>query len=217
MWCLGDFAFGGPSADACFDLTMQKAEVVLAGNHEWVLSRKADDPFTLSHPVHFPEYRALGPERLDQLLGLGPYCVLPDLGVELVHGSLTEPRFDFVRDEESAQQCMAKATQRIIVCGHTHKAAYYREGLCGSIHHVSKRVGVSYVLDRRCILNPGAGRDGPSHSRWLELTVAPEEPSARWHRLPVPTAGSARGRRRSSETTARTRHAGPPRSPGSRA
>ena len=179
VWCLGDFAFGGRSADACFDLTMQKTEVVLAGNHEWVLSRKAHDPFMLSHPRQFPEYAALGHERLDRLLGLKPYCVLSELGVELVHGSLTEPKFDFVRDERSAERRMAMATQSIVVCGHTHNAAYYRETPSGSMEHVCKRVGVPYVLDRRCILNPGAGRDGPSHSRWLELTLDREERTAR--------------------------------------
>jgi hypothetical protein len=121
----------------------------------------------LSHPLIFPEYQDLGQTRLDQLLGLEPYFVLPELGVELVHGSLTEPRFDFIRDEQSAQRCLAKATQPIVLCGQTHKAAYYQEIRSGSVRHVTRRVGAPYVLGERCILNPGPGRDGPSHSRWL--------------------------------------------------
>lgn len=196
IWCLGDFALSrrpGQGAPAqCFDLIMERAEVVLAGNWEsgpnrlWVEGhRRGLDPFR-------SEIEQLGPVRLRQILGLQPHRVLPELGIELAHASLACPLYEHVRDVASAERCLAKATQPIVIVGHTHTAAFFRQLPDGTVERVSTRVGTPYLLAGRCVLNPGGGaegirpRRGATNGRWLEITLDAVEPTATWHRVRVP-------------------------------
>ena len=196
IWCLGDFVFGRTAMDPgnsaeCFDLTFRRAEIVLAGNWEWVNSRIwAQGEGHRGYRFGKAAFDQLGSARLERILQLQPKAEIAELGIELVHASLTEPRFDFVKDVEAAARCLNLAKQDIVILGHTHEAAYFREDVEGAVTRVRQRGSLPHRIDRRCVLNPGAGSDGQSHARWLELQIDAGETSAIWHRTDTGATGS---------------------------
>jgi predicted phosphodiesterase len=183
VWCLGDFASGGHEAAECFDLTMGTAQVVLAGNHEGFVRWRAFEHLRAGWALYAKlAHHQLGRERLARLATLEPYALIPELGVELAHGSLLDPWDGFVSGAADAYLTLQKASQPLVLVGHTHRAAYFREPSPGAIpedHPIE--LDHEYVLDRPSILNPGAGRDG-DHVRWLELRLDDRQRTAAWHR-----------------------------------
>jgi predicted phosphodiesterase len=184
VWCLGDFASGGGQPAECFDLTMAIASVVLAGNHEQFVVERVwtvlDGGWARQARLAAAE---LGSERVALLRALRPHLVLPDLGVELVHGSLLDPWSGFVESAASAEATMARSSQPLVLVGHTHRAAYFREAGPGAVAQSRAiELGREQEIDRTSILNPGAALD----QRWLALTRDRDMWLAAWHHVGVP-------------------------------
>jgi hypothetical protein len=155
---LGDFASGGGEPAECFDLTMETATVVLAGNHEQFVTGRVweilDGGWARQARL---AHAALGPARVETLRALPPHHVLPDLGVELVHGSLADPWSGFVHDAASAEATLARSSQPLVLAGHTHHAAHFRERSPGAVpQNVNIELGREQQIIRTAILNPGA-------------------------------------------------------------
>jgi predicted phosphodiesterase len=183
VWCLGDFASGGGQPAECFDLTMAIASVVLAGNHEQFVVERVwtvlDGGWARQARLAAAE---LGSERVALLRALRPHLVLPDLGVELVHGSLLDPWSGFVESTATAEATMARSNQPLVLVGHTHRAAYFREAGPGLVAQSRAiELGREQEIDRTGILNPGAALD----QRWLELTRDGDRWRATWHHVGV--------------------------------
>jgi predicted phosphodiesterase len=183
VWCLGDFASGGAQPAECFDLTMSVASVVLAGNHEQFVMERVwtvlDGGWARQARLAAAE---LGTERVDRLRALQPHVVLPDLGVELVHGSLLDPWSGFVESAATAEASLARSSQPLVIVGHTHRAAYFREAGVGAVPQSRAiELGREHEIDRTSILNPGAALD----QRWLELTRDRDGWCATWHHVGV--------------------------------
>jgi predicted phosphodiesterase len=181
VWCLGDFASGGGQPAECFDLTMAIASVVLAGNHEQFVVERVwtvlDGGWARQARLAAAE---LGSERVALLRALRPHLVLPDLGVELVHGSLLDPWSGFVESTATAEATMARSSQPLVLVGHTHRAAYFREAGPGLVAQSRAiELGREQEIDRTGILNPGAALD----QRWLELTRDGDRWRATWHHV----------------------------------
>jgi len=186
VWCLGDFASGGSEPAECFDLTIATAQVVLAGNHELFVLHRAWEHLQGAWAQSAQlAHSQLGPERLQRLATLQPQTEIPDLGVELVHGSLTDPWFGFVTEASDAEVTLQHAKHPLVLAGHTHRAAYFRSPETMTMPERRPiELGHEYVLDGRSVLNAGAGRDG-EHVRWIELRLESERRSAIWHRAAV--------------------------------
>lgn len=183
VWCLGDFASGVGQPAACFDLTMATATVVLAGNHEQFVVERVwtilDGGWARQARLAHAE---LGSERVERLRALPPHVVLPEFGVELVHGSLADPWSGFVEDTASAEVTLARSSQPLVLVGHTHRAAYFREVGPGALRQsLEIELGREVEIDRTSILNPGAGLD----ERWLELRLDGGRWHATWHQVGV--------------------------------
>jgi hypothetical protein len=171
----------GPST--CFDLTMGTASIVLAGNHEQFVVERVwtvlDGGWARQARLADAE---LGSDRVDRLRALQPHVVLPDLGVELVHGSLLDPWSGFVDGATSAEATLALSSQPLVLVGHTHRAAYFREVGVGAVPQTRAiELGREHEIDRTSILNPGAALD----EHWLELTRGRDRWSATWHQVGV--------------------------------
>jgi predicted phosphodiesterase len=182
VWCLGDFASGGGREPAaCFDLTMSTASVVLAGNHEQFVTEQVwtilDGGWARYARL---AYADLGPERVGRLKMLQPHVSIPELGVELVHGSFEDPWSGFVNDTADAESTLQLAEQPLVLVGHTHVAAHFRDAGDGGPPE-SRRIELDRKeqIDRPSVLNPGAGLD----ERWLELELGGRHPRAIWHRV----------------------------------
>lgn len=183
VWCLGDFASGGGQPAECFDLTMTVASVVLAGNHEQFVVERVwkvlDGGWARQARLAAAE---LGSERVDRLRALQPHVVLPDLGVELVHGSLLDPWSGFVDGAATAEATIARSSQPLVLVGHTHRAAHFREAGVGAVPRSRAiELGCEQAIYRTSILNPGAALD----QRWLELTRDGDRWRATWHQVGV--------------------------------
>jgi hypothetical protein len=108
--------------------------------------------------------------------------VLPNLGVELVHGSLVDPWSGFVHDAASAEATLARSSQPLVLAGHTHRAAHFRERSPGAVpQNVNIELGREQPIIRTAILNPGAALD----ERWLELRRDATQWFATWHHAGV--------------------------------
>jgi hypothetical protein len=97
---------------------------------------------------------------------------------------------DFVASTSDAAETMTLAQEPIVLCGHTHQAAYFeaRTGLTDelvAVEHAIK-LDVEYELpaSARVCLNPGAGCDAAG-AGWLALTFDGELRLAAWHRTGV--------------------------------
>jgi predicted phosphodiesterase len=181
VWCLGDFASGGREPAECFDLTMSTASLVLAGNHEQFVVEQVwrilDGGWARYARLANAE---LGPERVERLKALQPHIQIPELGVEVVHGSLEDPWSGFVNHTADAELTLQLASQPLVLVGHTHHAAHFREASDGGLPESRKiELGREEELDRRSILNPGAGLD----EQWLELQLGTGRRRAMWHRV----------------------------------
>lgn len=181
VFCLGDFASGGPYPEVCYELVTRRCSVILAGNHELFVTGhvwEASD----SDWARFARaaYRELGPERVDFLAGLSSQ--VDGSYMQLVHASLRDPVMEFIDKDTIAAKQFPKQKADYTLFGHTHKPALWA-------HHKGYgaergRIARNWKdLPERALLNPGAVCD-PRGPRWMELALddsgRPEK--ARWHK-----------------------------------
>src|ERR1035437_374765 len=124
IWCLGDFCSGGPDPVECYDLTMDNCEVVIAGNHELFVILKVFENYSAgwADAAKFA-YHKLDYARIIGLRNLLPYARLPQ--ADLVHGSMDDPASGWIRTEADAFMSLRLSEQPLILCGHTHRAAFF--------------------------------------------------------------------------------------------
>jgi predicted phosphodiesterase len=121
LLCLGDVVGYGADPKACLDLMSEKANLVLAGNHDLVVSGLiSSDGF---NPIAQQSLRwtseILSDEEKELLSSFplqyidGDYC--------FTHASPIEPMsFHYVRTLEDVEEVMSAIGQRFCFIGHTH-------------------------------------------------------------------------------------------------
>ena len=192
VWCLGDFCSGGPDPVACFEWTMSNCEVVIGGNHELFVVAAVWNEYEDDWARAAQEARErLGDERVRVLHALPAHGELAPLGVEMVHGSLLDPTYGFIRSAADAYMSFQRATQPLVLYGHTHRSACWvapPQGIPGS-----ERIPIGYECPLpggvSCMLNPGAACDSVG-ARWLELRLDGAERAAVWHQTDTPGHGA---------------------------
>lgn len=185
VFCLGDFASGGPFPEACYELVTRRCSVILKGNHEiFVTDRWFEE--TTSEWARWARVadRELGPERVESLRQLSSQ--VDGDHMQLVHGSLRDPVWEFISKDTIAAKQFPLQSADYTFYGHTHQPALWA-------HHKGygterKRISANWVdLPERALLNPGAVMDyrGP---RWLEVELddSRRPRRARWHREQLP-------------------------------
>jgi predicted phosphodiesterase len=194
-WCLGDFCSGGPDPLECFETTLRRCRLVLAGNHERFVTdgiwTRRDGAWARAAQA---AAEALGPRRVARLTDLPSHRRFG--GVELVHGRLDWPEAGYLDGAEAAGRQGVMMRAPLLLFGHTHEAACWQ---LARDHHATSRpitVGEPMALDGRTLLNPGAGCDATG-ARWLELSGRDGTLHATWHRTAVAGHGGIpRGARR---------------------
>ena len=193
VWCLGDFACGGPAPRRAFDWVLGNCELVLAGNHELLVRERASErrhPPGVLITAAASAFRELGRKRVDRLYGLDAYAVSEH--AELVHGALTSPADGYVSSRQQAERNLSLLSRPLLVFAHTHQAALWQPALRPGALRRRLREDVEYSLElsaareHRRLLNPGAVCD-PQGARWLELAFASDGSCAiaSWHRTGV--------------------------------
>lgn len=120
IWFLGDSVGYGARPNECVDLIREKADLVLAGNHDLAVA----GAFSLD-PYRYEVVRAwlwtrqvLRPENLERLSKLVPQAVRGE--VSLYHASPRDPVWEYVTDGETIRAALAFSDGRIILVGHSH-------------------------------------------------------------------------------------------------
>ena len=125
LWCLGDVVGYGPRPNECVDQIRTRAHTSLAGNHDLVVTGAiALDVFASDAGAAVRWTRAvIRDEPLAYLRTLEPQGKRE--GIELYHGSIRNPVWEYVIDNHTAAVCLELQQTRVALIGHSHVALMY--------------------------------------------------------------------------------------------
>jgi predicted phosphodiesterase len=188
IWCLGDVTGYGARPAECVALVRERAAICLAGNHDLVVSGTLDvATFTADAAIAASYSREhLSEGALDWLRTLEPSGIRHD--VELHHGSVRDPVWEYVLSQEAAVACLELQTHDVALVGHSHVAlAVHLDVVEGQADELAGGLAPDgafcEVKPRPWLLNPGSvgqPRDGDWRAAWLLLDL--EERTAKFHR-----------------------------------
>jgi diadenosine tetraphosphatase ApaH/serine/threonine PP2A family protein phosphatase len=191
-WCLGDLVGYGADPVHCLAACTSGASRCLAGNHDLGASGRLDlDDFAdHAHEALAWTRRALGPIGMAKLDRLEPAD--PEGEVPLYHASLRDPIWEYVLDQETAAESLARLEAPLALCGHTHLPAAWRLGEDGAVQGGFASGQGRLPLDGgRWLVNPGSvgqPRDGDPRAAWALLDV--EAGQIQFRRTPYDVAGA---------------------------
>jgi len=127
--CLGDTVGYGPQPRECLEIVRQRCQLVLMGNHEHAVLNGAEHFTPLARiAIDWTAQQLRDPEILEYLASLRPAKHRGE--VVLVHGSVRDPLFDYVREADSPWmfyrlvQTLRDEFDKFNLCfvGHNHRA-----------------------------------------------------------------------------------------------
>jgi predicted phosphodiesterase len=175
IWCLGDLTGYGARPAECVALVRERAAICLAGNHDLVVRGSLDvDAFTADAAVAADYSREhLSEEALAWLRTLEPAGARE--GVELYHGSIRDPVWEYVLSEETAISCLEEQQSALALVGHSHVALGVSLGEGGELEGGLAPADVSCELaGQKWLMNPGSAgqpRDRDWRAAWLLLDL----------------------------------------------
>jgi predicted phosphodiesterase len=208
VWCLGDLVGYGAQPDACVERAQERCDLVLAGNHDLVVTGDIDiADFSASAAAAARWTReTIGDDALTFLRGLRPTEAGRAIG--LYHASPRDPIWEYVLSSWQADECMDLMDVRIGAIGHSHVALWFHRNMAGQVEGAPATAGLKRDLNEgEWLLNPGGvgqPRDGDPRAAWLLLDTG--EWSAEWRRVEYPI----------DEAAAAIQRAGLPRALGDR-
>jgi predicted phosphodiesterase len=172
VWCLGDIVGYGAHPDACADLTADRAQVCLAGNHDLVVrgdidleyfSRSAGDAARWTIEEINDRTRSF----LEPLQPAGR-----EDGIGLYHASPRDPVWEYVLSIEQARACLELQSDRVCLIGHSHVACFFQRR-DSRVRGEVARAGTKLDLgESEWMINPGSvgqPRDGDPRAAYLLL------------------------------------------------
>lgn len=174
IWCLGDLTGYGARPNECVALVRARAAICLVGNHDLVVRGDLGvDAFT-SDAAEAASYARdqLADDERAWLRTLSPSG--ERAGVELYHGSIRDPIWEYVLTAEIALACLKRQHSALALVGHSHVA------LAVHAEHGELKGGLAapdsiYELaDLDCLLNPGSvgqPRDRDPRASWLAIDL----------------------------------------------
>ena len=182
-WCLGDLVGYGAQPTECVELTRQRCDVCLAGNHDLVVTGDIDiaDFSTTAATAARWTREQISDEALAYLRSLDPADPSREPG--LYHASPRDPIWEYVLSTGQAHECMTAMGPRVGAIGHSHVALFFhRDG--GDATGATAPGGTEMDLSRgEWLINPGGvgqPRDGDPRAAWLLLDT--ETWAATWQR-----------------------------------
>jgi diadenosine tetraphosphatase ApaH/serine/threonine PP2A family protein phosphatase len=182
LWCLGDTIGYGARPNECVALIRDRADVVLAGNHDLAVlgrvnvGRFGGDPGRAARWTR----EVLDPVHEEWLAGLEPTATRD--GVLAVHGSPRDPVWEYIVDLPGAAIALADGGDApLVLAGHTHVPMSVRSA-AGRLTGGQAPPGREelFVNDVRIFANPGSvgqPRDGDSRASYLVLDVDADGPA----------------------------------------
>jgi predicted phosphodiesterase len=183
IWCLGDLTGYGARPNECVAVMRERADICLVGNHDLVVRGDLGvDAFTAdaAEAASYARAHLAEPER-EWLRSLAPLGQRE--GVELYHGSIRDPVWEYVLTAEIAIACLNRQRADLALVGHSHVA------LAVHLEHAELKGGLALpdslvaLGGRRSLLNPGSvgqPRDRDPRAAWLLLDT--EADTAHFHR-----------------------------------
>jgi diadenosine tetraphosphatase ApaH/serine/threonine PP2A family protein phosphatase len=158
--------------------------VCLAGNHDMVITGEIGLEAFSSDARTAAEWtmEVLSAADLERLRSLEPKGERQT--VELYHGSIRDPVWEYVIDDRTAAVCLELQGTRLSLVGHSHVPLAY--GYAGE-KFLGGLAGAGTRLETRpgpFLLNPGSvgqPRDGDPRAAYMTLDL--EEGVAEWHRV----------------------------------
>jgi len=187
-WCLGDVIGYGAQPDACVELTRERCEVCLVGNHDLAALGELDTSTFSAAAAAAVEWTAENTSRanLDFLAALEPSDISREAA--LYHASPRDPVWEYVLWPEQAADCLEVQDRRVSFVGHSHVALFFSASEDDGVSEVSGyQAGAGTRLEigeGRWLINPGSvgqPRDGDPRAAWLELDTDTWE--ATYHRI----------------------------------
>jgi predicted phosphodiesterase len=189
IWCLGDLTGYGARPNECVALVRERADICLVGNHDLVVRGDLGvDAFTsdAAEAAAYARAQLADAERewLRTLAPLGQRA-----GVELYHGSIRDPVWEYVLTAEIALACLNRQRSALALVGHSHVA------LAVHSDHGELKGGLAapdsdYDLSsRHCLLNPGSvgqPRDRDPRASWLVLELETQRAHFRRSEYDIP-------------------------------
>jgi predicted phosphodiesterase len=196
VWCLGDLVGYGAQPDACVERAQERCDLVLAGNHDLVVTGDIDiADFSASAAAAARWTReTIGDEALTFLRGLSPSEAGRAIG--LYHASPRDPIWEYVISTDQAEAGFDAQEERVGLIGHSHIALFFCRApgvRPGYAQGAQADDGLEIELpDGQWLLNPGSvgqPRDGDPRAAWLELDTRAW--TARWHRVDYDVGAAA--------------------------
>jgi predicted phosphodiesterase len=184
LWCLGDLTGYGADPARCTRAVLERADVCLAGNHDMVITGEIGLEAFSSDARTAAEWtmQVLQPEDFERLRSLEPKGERG--GVELYHGSIRDPIWEYVIDDRTAAVCLELQGTPLALIGHSHVPlayGYAGEKFLGGLAGAGTRLEIS---PGPFLLNPGSvgqPRDGDPRAAYLTLDL--DAGTAEWHRI----------------------------------
>jgi len=172
LWHLGDVVGYGAEPGAVVERLRRSEAIGVRGNHDDAAAgSRAIEMFNPDgyRAMQWTRARIDEPTRL-YLAGLPERRTPTGSGFTLVHGSPTDPIWEYVDSAYVAEANMAAFDTPYCLVGHTHVPVVFR-AVGGGVKASTIRPGATIALDaRRMILNPGSvgqPRDGDPRSGYL--------------------------------------------------
>jgi diadenosine tetraphosphatase ApaH/serine/threonine PP2A family protein phosphatase len=191
VWCLGDTVGYGPRPNECCELVRERADLVLAGNHDLLALGSAEVALGEFNPEAAEASRWTAEQLSDAsrrfLWSLEPTAEVED--AQLFHGSPRDPVWEYVLTELIALESLTLTHAPLVLVGHTHVATALvlnGETLEGG---VAADGSDARFDEHRCLLNPGSvgqPRDGNPDAAFLDVDFGAKR--ARFRRVPYPVA-----------------------------
>jgi diadenosine tetraphosphatase ApaH/serine/threonine PP2A family protein phosphatase len=156
LLCLGDIVGYGADPEACIDLVGERAQAVVAGNHEYGVGGRMDLGWFNPYARAAAEWTA---RRIDHdhhawLRSLPLTAELED--ATLVHASPARPEeWDYLVDAGDGFEAFGAFGTRLCFVGHSHRPAHWSLGSSGPEHEPGA-AEVPLESGRRYIVNVGS-------------------------------------------------------------
>jgi diadenosine tetraphosphatase ApaH/serine/threonine PP2A family protein phosphatase len=174
LWCLGDLVGYGPHPNEVVERVRERADVVLAGNHDLAVLGTIDLGLFGGDAGRAARWtrEVLSEDARSFLAALAPTGARAGFG--LYHGSPRDPVWEYVLDGWTAATALADAPERHVLVGHSHVALQVLvPDVGGSGRGDAAPAGTEVDLGAgRTLLNPGSvgqPRDGDPRAAWLVI------------------------------------------------
>jgi len=124
-YCLGDVVGYGASPNECSDIVRETAKITILGNHDAAVAGRMDYSYYYEAARHALDLHAqqLTSMNMEWLRSLPYKHPLPDIGVDLCHGSpLRLEEFEYIFAPEQARECLQiwDELADLTLIGHSH-------------------------------------------------------------------------------------------------